>query len=85
MSKIRFRYAVCAFVFTANLSMTVLLVSRGNAAEYKVEAKGVNVVRLTDTEKQAFKKATQKVYDKWAKTIGPELVKKAEQSIATRK
>jgi len=50
-----------------------------------VEARGVNVVRLTDADKQAFKKATEKVYDKWAKTIGPALVKKAEQSIAKRK
>ena len=49
------------------------------------EAKGVNLVRLTDADKQAFKKATKKVYDKWAKTIGPELVKKAEQAIAKRK
>jgi TRAP-type C4-dicarboxylate transport system substrate-binding protein len=51
----------------------------------EVEARGVNVVRLTDGQKQAFKKATGKVYDKWAKQIGPELVKKAEQSIAKRK
>jgi tripartite ATP-independent transporter DctP family solute receptor len=51
----------------------------------EVEAKGVNVVRLTDAEKAAFKKATRAVYEKWAKQIGPELVKKAEQSIAKRK
>ncbi len=51
----------------------------------EVEARGVNVVRLTDGQKQAFKKATQNVYDKWAKQIGPELVKTAEQSIAKRK
>jgi tripartite ATP-independent transporter DctP family solute receptor len=51
----------------------------------EVEARGVNVVRLTEAQKQSFKKATQKVYDKWAKQIGPELVKKAEQSIAKRK
>lgn len=51
----------------------------------EVQAKGVNVVRLTDAEKAAFKKATKDVYDKWAKQIGPELVKKAEQSIAKRK
>jgi tripartite ATP-independent transporter DctP family solute receptor len=51
----------------------------------EVEGRGVNVVRLTAAEKQPFKKATQRVYDKWAKQIGPELVKKAEQSIAKRK
>jgi tripartite ATP-independent transporter DctP family solute receptor len=50
----------------------------------EVQGMGVNVVRLTDAEKAAFKKATKEVYDKWAKQIGPELVKKAEQSIAKR-
>ena len=50
----------------------------------EVAGMGVNVIRLTDAEKAAFKKATKKVYDKWAKQIGPELVKKAEQSIAKR-
>ena len=46
---------------------------------------GVNVIRLTDAEKADFKKATKAVYDKWAKQIGPELVKKAEESVANRK
>jgi len=49
-----------------------------------VQGMGVNVIRLTDAEKAAFKKATKEVYDKWAKQIGPELVKKAEESIAKR-
>jgi TRAP-type transport system periplasmic protein len=47
----------------------------------EVEAKGVNIVRLSDAQKQPFKKATRQVYDKWAKQIGAELVKKAEESI----
>jgi TRAP-type C4-dicarboxylate transport system substrate-binding protein len=51
----------------------------------EVEAKGVNVVKLTDAEKQAFKKATHDVYEKWAKQIGPDLVKKAEEAVARRK
>lgn len=51
----------------------------------EVEARGVKVVRLTDGQRQAFRKATKSVYDKWAKQIGPELVKKAEQSIAKSK
>jgi TRAP-type transport system periplasmic protein len=51
----------------------------------EVEAKGVQIVKLTDAEKQPFKKATKAVYDKWAKQIGPELVKKAEEAIAKRK
>jgi tripartite ATP-independent transporter DctP family solute receptor len=51
----------------------------------EIEVLGVNVVKLTDAEKNAFRKASKDVYDKWAKQIGPELVKKAEQSIADRK
>jgi len=50
----------------------------------EVQGMGVNVIRLTDAEKAVFKQATKEVYDKWAKQIGPELVKKAEQSIAKR-
>jgi tripartite ATP-independent transporter DctP family solute receptor len=50
----------------------------------EVQGLGVNVVRLTDAEKAAFKKATKDVYEKWAKQIGPELVKKAEESVAKR-
>lgn len=51
----------------------------------QIEALGVQVVRLSDAEKEAFKKATKEVYDKWAKQIGPELVKKAEEAVAKRK
>ncbi|PIU49670.1 MAG: C4-dicarboxylate ABC transporter [Desulfobacterales bacterium CG07_land_8_20_14_0_80_52_14] len=51
----------------------------------EVGAKGVNVVKLTDVEKEAFRKATRSVYDKWAKQIGADLVKKAEEAIAKRK
>ncbi|MCU0561931.1 MAG: DctP family TRAP transporter solute-binding subunit [Desulfobacterales bacterium] len=51
----------------------------------EVEALGVNVIRLTDAQKAEFKKATQPVYDKWAKQIGESLVKKAEDAIAKRK
>jgi TRAP-type transport system periplasmic protein len=51
----------------------------------EIEGLGVNVVRPTDAEMAAFKKSTKEVYDKWAKQIGPELVKKAEESISARK
>ncbi len=61
------------------------LVAPEDSTVKEVEAKGVNVVRLSEDEKQAFKAATRKVYDKWAKQIGPELVKKAEKSIAERR
>jgi len=51
----------------------------------EVEGMGVTVVRLTEKEKEPFKKATKEVYEKWTKQLGPELVKKAEGSIAKRK
>jgi tripartite ATP-independent transporter DctP family solute receptor len=51
----------------------------------EIEGLGVTVVRPSDAEKAEFKKATKQVYDKWAKQIGSELVKKAEESIAARK
>ena len=61
------------------------LIAPDLSAVSEVEKLGVNVVRLTPAERQTFVKATRKVYDKWAKQIGPDLVKKAEQSIAARK
>jgi len=42
------------------------------------------VTRLSAAEKEAFVKATRPVYDKWAQTIGPDLVKKAEGAVAAR-
>jgi len=50
-----------------------------------VEGLGVNVVKLTPEERAAFVKATEKVYKKWSKTIGQDLVTKAEKAIAARK
>jgi tripartite ATP-independent transporter DctP family solute receptor len=50
-----------------------------------VEGLGVNVVKLTPDERTAFVKATEKVYQKWSKTIGQPLVTKAEKAIAARK
>ena len=50
-----------------------------------VEGFGVTVVKLSPQEREAFVKATRPVYAKWAKTVGPDLVKKAETSIAARK
>jgi TRAP-type transport system periplasmic protein len=48
----------------------------------EVAALGVTVSKLSPAEKEAFVKATRPVYDKWTQTIGPDLVKKAEASIA---
>jgi tripartite ATP-independent transporter DctP family solute receptor len=50
----------------------------------EVAGLGVTVTRLTDAERKAFQDATKPVYDKWAKQIGADLVKTAEQSIKKR-
>ena len=46
---------------------------------------GVDVVTLSPAEREQFVKATRKVYQKWSKTIGQDLVSKAEKAIAARK
>jgi TRAP-type transport system periplasmic protein len=46
--------------------------------------RGVATVISTPAEKQAFAKATRPVFDKWAQTIGADLVKKAEAAVAAR-
>jgi len=51
----------------------------------EIEKLGVNVVKLSPGEREAFVKATRKVYQKWSKNIGQDLVNKAEKSIAARK
>ena len=57
-----------------------------NPALHKtIESSGVKIVKLSPAERAAFQKATRPVYDKWAKQIGPDLVKKAEASVAARK
>ncbi|QTD46020.1 DctP family TRAP transporter solute-binding subunit [Ottowia testudinis] len=50
-----------------------------------VEASGVNVVRLSPAERDAFVKATRPTYDKWKGQIGADLVNQAEKAIAARK
>ena len=55
------------------------------AAHKTIEGLGVKIVKLTAPERAAFVKATRPVYDKWAKQIGTDLVKKAEASVAKRK
>ncbi|MCG5241058.1 DctP family TRAP transporter solute-binding subunit [Azospirillum doebereinerae] len=51
----------------------------------EIAGQGVDLVRLTPDQQKAFQKATQAVYDKWAKQIGPDLVKSAETAVANRK
>ena len=50
----------------------------------QIEASGVKVTQLTPEQRAAFVQATRPVYDKWSKTIGADLVKKAEAAIAKR-
>jgi tripartite ATP-independent transporter DctP family solute receptor len=61
------------------------LVPPDGAMVEAVEGLGVRVVRLTEAEKAEFRKVTRPVYDKWVEPIGPDLVKKAEESVARRK
>lgn len=51
----------------------------------EITAQGVEVVRLTPDQQKAFQTATQPVFDKWAKQIGPDLVKAAQAAIVERK
>jgi tripartite ATP-independent transporter DctP family solute receptor len=55
------------------------------AVQKTIAGFGVNIVKLTPEERAAFVKVTRPVYEKWAKQIGPDLVKKAETSVAQRK
>ena len=50
----------------------------------EVEALGVKVTELTPAEKTEFQRVLKPVYDKWAKTIGADLVKIAEDAVAKR-
>jgi tripartite ATP-independent transporter DctP family solute receptor len=50
----------------------------------QIEGNGVALVTPTAEERAAFVAATRQVYEKWTKTVGAELVKKAETSIAKR-
>jgi tripartite ATP-independent transporter DctP family solute receptor len=61
------------------------LIPPDDSAIREVESLGVRVTRLTPAEVEAFRRATRPVYEKWTKTIGPELVRKAEAAIAARR
>jgi tripartite ATP-independent transporter DctP family solute receptor len=47
----------------------------------EMQRRGVTVTTLTDAEKQAFARATRPVFDKWAQTVGTDLVRRAEAAI----
>ena len=55
-----------------------------NTVLKQIEAAGVTVTQLSPAQREAFVQATRPVYDKWSKTIGADLVKKAEAAIAKR-
>ncbi len=48
-----------------------------------MEKQGMMVTRLTPEQMQNFYKATQKVRDEWTKKIGPDLVKAAQDDMAS--
>ncbi|MBZ0163334.1 MAG: DctP family TRAP transporter solute-binding subunit [Notoacmeibacter sp.] len=60
------------------------LTGADNSAIQEVKALGVDVVELTDSERQAFVDATRGVYNDWKQKIGADLVDMAEKSIANR-
>jgi tripartite ATP-independent transporter DctP family solute receptor len=60
-------------------------VRKGDASVLQqIESGGTAVVRLSDEQRKPFIQATRKVYEKWSKTIGSDLVKKAETAIEKR-
>ena len=46
-----------------------------------LQKRGVEAVTLSTEEKRAFAAATKPVYDKWAGTVGTDLVRKAEAAV----
>ena len=60
------------------------LVEPGQPLLKDIEALGVNVVKLSPEQREAFVKATRPVYNKWKPTVGADLVAKAEKAIAAR-
>ena len=50
----------------------------------KIKGYGVEVIELTEEERQAFVEATRPVYDSWRERIGADLVEQAEEAISKR-
>ncbi len=53
-----------------------------NAVLKDIEGLGVQVVNLSEAERQAFVQATRGVYNKWKDRIGADLVNAAEKAVA---
>ena len=58
------------------------MIAPDDAVVKEIEGLGVTVTRLGDADRKAFQDATRPVFDKWAQTIGTDLVKKAEAAVA---
>ena len=52
-----------------------------NEALDTLKSKGMDVVVLTDKEREVFKAKTSNVYEKWTKEIGPKLVEDADKIV----
>jgi tripartite ATP-independent transporter DctP family solute receptor len=50
----------------------------------ELKKRNVEVVELSAADQAVFQKTTRPVFDKWAQTVGTELVKKAEAAVAKR-
>jgi tripartite ATP-independent transporter DctP family solute receptor len=60
-------------------------VRKGDASLLKqIESAGATITVLNDEQRKPFVQATRGVYEKWTKTIGADLVKKAEAAIEKR-
>mgnify|MGYP001810181708 CR=1 FL=1 len=63
----------------------IAMVRKGNDAHLRdIRAQGVTVTTLSPQQKTAFQQATCVVYTKWAKSIGTDLIAKAEAAVAQR-
>ena len=76
-------FAIDAGAYGIEVARTGL--TEGDDSLYKsIEGLGVTVTHLTDEERQQFVDASRGVYEKWTEIVGPDLVKKAEESVANR-
>ncbi|WP_376097270.1 TRAP transporter substrate-binding protein DctP [Roseomonas sp. CCTCC AB2023176] len=74
------REAARAGIAAARKGLGVVDADRSSLEE--LGRRGVEVVDLSPAEKRAFAQATRPVFDKWAGTVGAELVRKAESAIS---
>ena len=64
--------------------LRALVDAENDAALRELGQRGVTVTRLTATGRAAFAAAARGVYDKWAATVGAELVREAEATLRRR-